>query len=102
VFPGLPPINSNSNPTEIKEWKKNHTVTNSYKKLFKSVEVSDGSVTYMTKILNKLWPIKKNAPKVHIAYAISVSNFFLDPSNYKIQISEDVIKFKIAKYLVSF
>lgn len=53
----------------------------------------------MTKILDKLWPSKKKAPKLHIAYAISVCEYFLDPNNPKIQVNEVAIKFKISKYL---
>ena len=53
----------------------------------------------MSKIIDKVWPIKKKAPKVHIAYAISVCEFILNPKNKKIQISEFPIKHKILKYL---
>ena len=53
----------------------------------------------MSKIIDKVWPIKKKVPKVHIAYAISVCEFILNPKNKKIQISEFPIKHKILKYL---
>src|SRR5438874_3914382 len=61
--------------------------------------ILDGSATFMSKIIDKVWPIKKKAPKVHIAYAISVCEFILNPKNKKIQISEFPIKHKISKYL---
>lgn len=73
-------------------------VVKSHRNLFKSA-VPDGSVTYMTNILNRVWPSKKEAPKLHLAYAISVCDFFLDPANQKIQVSEAAIKFKMNKYL---
>jgi hypothetical protein len=53
----------------------------------------------MTKILDKAWPSKKTAPKVHIAYAISVCEFLLNPTNKRIQVSEIPMKFRIQKYL---
>jgi predicted phosphoribosyltransferase len=41
----------------------------------------------MSKILDKVWPSKKTAPKVHIAYAISVCEFLLNPTNKRIQVA---------------
>src|SRR5208283_2431329 len=41
----------------------------------------------------------KIAPKLHIAYAISVSEYFLNPKQPSIQVTESMIKFKITKYL---
>ena len=69
-----------------------------HKLLFKREKEEDSS-TYMTKIINKIWPAKKNVPKLHIAYAISICEFILNPSNLRIQISEASIKFQITKYL---
>lgn len=66
--------------------------------LFKR-ERDDDSPTYMTRIIDKIWPAKKNAPKLHIAYAISVCEFFLNPENGKIHVSESSIKSQISKYL---
>src|SRR5205823_15912 len=42
---------------------------------------------------------KKSASKIYIAYAISVCEYILNPSNQQIQISESAIKFLISKYL---
>src|SRR5579864_3505502 len=53
----------------------------------------------MTRIISKIWPAKKNAPKLHIAYAISVCEFILNPSNLRIQVSKASIKSQITKYL---
>jgi hypothetical protein len=53
----------------------------------------------MSKILDKVWPSKKAAPKVHIAYAKSVCEFLLNPTNKRIQVSETPMKFRIQKYL---
>jgi hypothetical protein len=102
VFPLLPPINTNSSPSEVSKWKKNQNVAKCYKNLFKREETADDSATYMTRIIDKVWASKKNTPKIHIAYAISVCEFLLNPSNQKVQVSEASIKYNISKYLVSF
>lgn len=97
IFPTLPSINTNS-PTEVREWKGDPIVAKCHKLLFKREKEEDSS-TYMTRIINKIWPAKKNAPKIHIAYAISVCEFILNPSNLRIQVSEASIKSRITKYL---
>jgi len=101
VFPNLPQINTNSSPSEVDKWKKNQNVAKCYKSLFKR-ETADDSATYMTRIIDKVWVSKKHTPKIHIAYAISVCEFLLNPSNQKVQVSEGSMKFNISKYLVSF
>ena len=53
----------------------------------------------MSKILDHLFPSKKSAPKIYVAYAISVCEYILNPSNQQIQVSESAIKFLISKYL---
>ncbi len=55
----------------------------------------------MTKIIEKLWKEKRNAPKVQIAFAISICEVYLNPDNQVIQISEQVMDSKIRKNLVS-
>ena len=101
VFPNLSQINTNSSPSEVNKWKKNQNVAKCYKSLFKR-ETADDSATYMTRIIDKVWASKKHTPKIHIAYAISVCEFLLNPSNQKVQVSEGSMKFNILKYLVSF
>src|SRR5436853_7281185 len=98
VFPTLPPVNTNSTPSEISNWKTNAEVVRCHEILFKHDSL-DGSATFMSKIIDKVWPIKKKAPKVHIAYAISVCEFILNPKNKKIKISEFLIEHKIKKKL---
>ena len=101
VFPNLSQINTNSSSSEVDKWKKNQNVVKCYKSLFKR-ETADDSATYMTRIIDKVWASKKHTPKIHIAYAISVCEFLLNPSNQKVQVSEGSMKFNISKYLVSF
>ena len=68
-----------------------------YKLLFKK-EKKENSSIYIIRIINKIWLAKKNVPKLHIAYAISICEFILNPSNLRIQVSETSIKFQITKY----
>src|SRR2546421_6305235 len=91
-------INMNSTPSEINNWKTNLEVIRCHDALFKS-NSPNRSATFMSKIIDRVWSSKKKAPKVHIAYAISVCEFILNPKNKKIQISEFPIKHKISKYL---
>lgn len=55
----------------------------------------------MTKIIEKIWKVKKDAPEIQIAYAISVCETYLNPENQTIQMSEVIIKPKIIKNLVN-
>lgn len=73
-------------------------VAKCHSQLFKQVDNVHPD-TFMAQIINKIWPIKKIAPKLHIAYAISVSEYFLNPKQPSIQVTESMIKFKITKYL---
>lgn len=82
---------------EVQKWKGDPIVAKCHKLLFKR-EKEEDPATYMTRIIDKIWPEKKNAPKLHIAYAISVCEFFLNPSNIRIQVSEASIKSQIYKY----
>lgn len=55
----------------------------------------------MSKIIEKLWKVKKDASKIQVAYAISICETYLDPKNQIIQMNENVIKPKIIKNMVS-
>ena len=98
MFKEVPPISTTSSPTEISEWKAHPAVAKCHKCLFKRVE-HDNTDTFMTRIINKVWPVKKKTPKIHIAYTIAVCDFFLDPNVKTIQVSEPLIKEKLSKYL---
>ena len=55
----------------------------------------------MARIIDKIWKNKKDVPIVQIAYAIAVCETILDPNNHRFQISEQSVKPKILKNLVS-
>src|SRR5256885_5794437 len=62
IFPELPSITSNSPPSEIRQWKSNPIVASCHNKLFKKIVVEEPT-TFMSKILDRLFPSKKSAPK---------------------------------------
>jgi hypothetical protein len=60
---------------------------------------SSDDVTYMSCILERLWPTQK-LQKVHVAYAIGVCVTLLDPKESNIRISALNLKKKTQRYLV--
>src|SRR5205823_1794697 len=58
IFPELLSITSNSPTSEIWQWKSNLIVTSCYNKLFKKIVVEE-LITFMSKILDRLFPSKK-------------------------------------------
>jgi len=77
------------------------SVKRCYDKLFQKVKMSE-SETYMSKIIGIVWKEKKNAPKMQVAYAISICEMILNPENTIVQINEETIKQVIIKHYVSF
>ena len=73
-------------------------MTQCHKKLFCYAD-TEGTSTFMSKILDKVWPSKKATPEVYIAYAKSMCEFLLNLTNKRIQVSETPMKFQIQKYL---
>ena len=63
--------------------------------------MSSENTTYMTCILQKLWPKTdlKQVPDIWIAYAASTSEILLNPNIPTIQISEAKMKLRLKKYL---
>ena len=75
----LPHIDTHATHSEIQEWKKKPSVRKCRARLFKKIQGQP--ITYMSKIIEKLWKTKKDAPKIQIAYAISICETYLDPEN---------------------
>ena len=96
----LPLINASAKESDIKKWKNSKEVKNAHKKLFKKIS-SSGSEIFSSKIIRRVWTEKKMAPKIQVAYAISICETILNPKNLVIQVNEEIIKPKIDKYLVS-
>lgn len=101
VFSELSPINTSIKESEIIKWKRTVSVKKCYEKLFQKVKLTD-SETYMSKIIGIIWKEKKNAPKMQVAYVISICETILNPENTIVQINEETIKKVIIKHYVSF
>lgn len=99
----LPQIKTNSTPTEIHEWKNSRHVRKCYEILFDVINpISEPNVSFMSKILERIWTNSERAPRIHLAYAIGVCTTLLNPNNNSIHISRSNIKSKTDRYLVSF
>ncbi|RHZ56619.1 hypothetical protein Glove_399g41 [Diversispora epigaea] len=94
----LPPISNVAKASEIAAWKKKLAVSNCFRKLFEKIEADENN-TYMTKIIKNVWPKKKNIPNLQIAWAISISEIFLNPKNEVIKMSEEIIQPALARNL---
>ncbi|RHZ79625.1 hypothetical protein Glove_143g89 [Diversispora epigaea] len=94
----LPPISNVAKASEIAAWKKKLVVSNCFRKLFEKIE-DDKNDTYMTKIIKNVWSKKKNIPNLQIAWAISISEIFLNPKNEVIKMSEEIIQPALARNL---
>ena len=86
----LPPINNNATATEISNWKKLPEVAANDKK---------DSVP-LAKILEKV--LGKDPSTNHMAFVMALYSVMLDPNSEGIHASENSMKKKMNKYLVSF
>lgn len=92
----LPPINNNATATEISNWKKLPEVAACYNKLFKDKKDS----VPLTKLLEKV--LGKDPSTNHMAFVMALYSVMLDPNSEGIYASENSMKKKMNKYLVSF
>jgi hypothetical protein len=97
----LPPINVNASGAEINRWKSTPNVKRCYENLFRPMS-EDTIVSYMARILERLWPDSTTASQAQMAYAIGVCQVVLNPNNKHIRITKKVIKKKLQENLVSF
>ena len=94
-------INTQAPLSSIKGWKEDPDTKSCYAKLFKKIK-QDNPTTFMARIIEKIFKERRNAPKVQIAFAISICETYLNPDEQSIQINEVEMKLKITKNLVSF
>ncbi|KAF0332826.1 hypothetical protein F8M41_020104 [Gigaspora margarita] len=92
----LEPINNHALPETVLKWKRSEKTKACYRRLFD--EVDDSGVTYIVKILTKIWPFRDSFEE-NIAYAIAVAQVMLNLKYEKITMSDTAIKHKIAKNL---
>jgi hypothetical protein len=97
----LPSVNMNTSSSDLSKWKSG-AARECYKKLFEPISEDDDQVTYMSRILEKIWMDSDRASDTSIAFAISVCEELLNPDNESIQIKEEVLKYKLRKNQVHF
>ena len=83
----LPAVNMNTSSAELNKWKSG-PAKECYKKLFEPISEDDDQVTYMTRILERVWADSDRASNVSVAFAISVCEELLNPDNESIQIKK--------------
>jgi len=72
-----------------------------YESLFRAIDAdNDPKVSYMSSILERIWPNSGRTPQIHMAYAIAVCTTLLNPKNNSIHITRSNIKSKTNRYLV--
>jgi hypothetical protein len=95
----LDKINNKAVPEEVFDWKRSEKTKACFKRLFANIS-NNSEDTFMSRILEKIWP-SGDSSNHQVAYAIAVCQMVLDTKYEKITISENVIKHKIARNLVS-
>ena len=95
----LDPINTASTAFEISAWKRSPKTAKCYRLLFQPIK-GDEKHSYISRILEKLWP-KSDCLQEHVAFAITVCSCFLDPDNNSIQINEYATKTSLLENKVS-
>jgi len=98
----LPFINALTSPSKISQWKSSPKVSNCYKKLFFLIDRLYSDITYMSRILDRLWSDMNKAPIVHVAFVISTCENTLNLKVEGITNSESIIKKSIKKNMVIF
>jgi hypothetical protein len=99
----LPLINNNSKPATISAWKRNPAVLECFKKLYELTDQNnEESDTYMAQIVKQAWPKKQKPSELHLAWAASVAEVFLDPDNDHIKLSETIMKPILKKNIVKY
>jgi hypothetical protein len=92
----------NSTSSELSKWKKG-AAKECYKKLFEPISEHEGqTITYMSRILEKVWTDSDKASEISVAFAIGICEELLNPNNESIQITEETIKDKLRKNQVCF
>jgi hypothetical protein len=97
----LDSINTNASPSEVSAWKASQKTKDFYKKLFTPINPDDNnSDLYITKIFGKVWP-GASPSNLKIAFAITVCQIMLSEHYKKLTMSEDIVKNRLRKNLVS-
>jgi len=92
----LTKIDSNAIPKEIEDWKKSKKTKDAYRKIFSPIVANDPDDTYISRILQKVFPKGEQETGV-LAFTIGVAQALLSPGYEKITIEEKIMKERIEK-----
>ena len=81
-----------ASPKTISNWKRNPSVKECYLKLNKPISAEEPEVTYILRIIERVFRKPKKMSDELMAYAISVCEAFLNLDNENIQMSESLMK----------
>ena len=97
----LDSINTSVASATITVWKASAKTKACYRKLFTSINNDDvNSDTYITRILAKVWP-GASPTNMRLAYTITVCQIMLSDHYEKLIMSEEIVKNRLRKNLVS-
>ena len=91
----LPPINTNSKPSEITEWKAKPEVEACYRELF----TRTNDKLMLAHIAQKI--LKTDHTKVEMAFVVAICVTILNPKIGKLKLSNKMMKRRMDLYLVS-
>lgn len=97
----LPPIKTNSGPSEITNWKKSPEVASCYKNLFKKMNDDTNSPRVISRIIERVF-LEKEYSNAEFAYVVAICKTILDPKHDSLQLKESTMKRKVKRYLVGF
>jgi hypothetical protein len=83
---------------------KKKEVRKAFKKLHKKINDDDDeeTPTWCNKILQKVFPNPDKVAKPLLAFAVGAIEIILDPDNGGIRVTDEIMKSKIRKNIVSF
>jgi hypothetical protein len=97
----LPPIKTNSGPSEITNWKKSPEVASCYKNLFKKMNDDTNSPRVISRIIERVF-LEKEYSNTEFVYVVAICKTILDPKHDSLQLKESTMKRKVKRYLVGF
>jgi hypothetical protein len=97
----LPPIKSNSSPSDIHKWKQSPEVDACYKKLFKKMKDDSSSPQTITRIIERVF-LGKSYSSAEFSYVVAVCKSVLNPKHDSLQLRESMMKSKVKHYMVGF
>jgi hypothetical protein len=95
----LPPINTNSDPAVISEWKQKAEVAKCYDRLFKPFNNEENSPLLISNIIKKV--LGSHNSNIEVAFVVVICINILNPKYKQIKLEKSTMKRQVMHYLVS-